>query len=157
MILLGLLATLFLVCFIVGKFMSWDLSAIGSISMGLMLIFTGISHFFYTEGLMLMLPHIVPLKSMVIYFTGVFEILAGIGLIMPKYRRTAALWLMVFLIIVLPANFKAAYDNLNLTSATFDGPGTAYLWFRVPLQIGFILWIWYFSFRQSGNPQTSRE
>ena len=116
--------------------------------MAVMLIFTGISHFIYTEGMVLMLPHIVPSKTIVIYITGVLEILAAIGLLLPKYRKTTSLLLMIFLIIILPANFKGAYDHLDLTTAQYDGHGPEYLWFRVPLQIGFILWIWYFAFRQ---------
>ncbi len=62
---------------------------------------------------------------------------------------------MIFLIIILPANFKAAYDHLSLTTATYDGPGPEYLWFRVPLQIGLILWIWHFSFRNKTSAAKS--
>ncbi len=149
MILLGVLLALFIIFYLIGKAKGWDMKTIGSLAMGVMLIMTGVSHFVYTEGMVLMLPHIVPAKTIVIYLTGIFEIVAGIGLIIPKYRRNTALLLMIFLIIILPANFKAAYDHLDLTQATYDGPGPEYLWFRVPLQIGFILWIWHFSFRQS--------
>lgn len=148
MLLLGLLLALFALFFVAGRILHWDWQMVGSAAMGVMLVFTGISHFIYTEGMILMLPHIVPAKRIVVFLTGVFEIAAGIGLIIPRYRKTTALLLMIFLIIILPANFKAAYDHLSLTTATYDGPGPEYLWFRVPLQIGLILWIWYFSFRQ---------
>ncbi|MEJ2004461.1 MAG: hypothetical protein P8X57_05740, partial [Cyclobacteriaceae bacterium] len=126
----------------------WGIHFSGNLAMAAMIVFTGIAHFIYTEGMMLMLPHIVPSKEFVIYATGIFEILAAIGLLIPKYRRTTALLLMIFLIVILPANFKGAYDHLDLTTAQYDGRGPAYLWFRVPLQVAFIFWIWYFSFRQ---------
>ncbi len=155
MLLLGLLLALFALFFVTGRILNWDWGTVGSYSMGVLLVFTGISHFIYTEGMVLMLPHIVPAKEAVVYLTGVFEIAAGVGLILPKYRKTTALVLMIFLIILLPANFKAAYDHLSLTTATYDGPGPEYLWFRVPLQIVLILWIWHFSFRQA--PKTASE
>lgn len=153
MILLGLLLALFIICYIIGKSRGWDLKTIGSMAMGLMLLLTGVSHFIYTDGMILMLPHIVPAKQIVVYITGVFEIVAGVGLMIPKYRKNTALMLMVFLIIILPANFKAAYDHLDLTQASYDGPGPEYLWFRVPLQVGFILWIWHFGFRKPDSAE----
>lgn len=149
MIVLVVLLTSFVVAFIYSQISGrWSLNFCGNLAMAVMLIFTGISHFIYTEGLMMMLPHIVPSKKAVIYVTGILEIVAAYGLMVPAYRKTTALFLMIFLIIILPANFKGAYDHLDITTAAYDGHGPQYLWFRVPLQVGFILWLWYFSFRQ---------
>ncbi|MCA6073593.1 hypothetical protein [Fulvivirga sedimenti] len=154
MILLVILVSAFLLSWIAGRLTGkWSLNYSGNLAVAIMLIFTGISHFIYTEGMILMLPHVVPAKKLVIYATGVLEILAAFGLLSPRHRKTTALLLMIFLIIILPANFKGAYDHLDLTTAQYDGRGPAYLWFRVPLQIGFIIWIWYFSFRQLPNEE----
>jgi len=152
MILLIVLLSAFVLAYIVGRSTGrWGLIYAGNLAMSVMLVFTGGAHFIYTEGMMLMLPHIVPAKEFVIYLTGIFEILAAIGLLLPKYRKSTALLLMIFLIVILPANFKGAYDHLDLTTANYDGRGPAYLWFRVPLQVAFIFWIWYFSFKQEQN------
>jgi uncharacterized membrane protein len=149
MILLIVLVTAFALSMLVGRFTGrWGLVFSGNLAMSVMLVFTGIAHFVYTEGMVLMLPHIVPAKKIVIYITGILEILAAGGLMIPKYRKSTALLLMIFLIVILPANFKGAYDHLDLTTAQYDGRGPAYLLFRVPLQVAFIFWIWYFSFRQ---------
>ncbi len=149
MILLVTLVSAFLISLIAGRITGkWSLNYSGNLAMAVMLIFTGVAHFVYTDGMILMLPHVVPAKKIVIYLTGLLEILAAFGLLTPRYRKTTSLLLMIFLIIILPANFKGAYDHLDLTTAQYDGRGPAYLWFRVPLQIGFIFWIWYFAFRQ---------
>ncbi len=149
MILLVTLVSAFLISLIAGRITGkWSLNYSGNLAMAVMLIFTGVAHFVYTDGMILMLPHVVPSKKIVIYLTGLLEILAAFGLLKPRYRKTTSLLLMIFLIIILPANFKGAYDHLDLTTAQYDGRGPAYLWFRVPLQIGFIFWIWYFAFRQ---------
>jgi uncharacterized membrane protein len=64
--------------------------------------------------------------------------------------RVAAAWvLIVFFILILPANINAALQNIDYQHGTTDGPGTEYLWFRVPLQIIFILWTWIFCVRLS--------
>ena len=35
--------------------------------------------------------------------------------------------------------------NLDLEKATYTGNGLTYLWFRIPLQLFFIAWVWYFA------------
>jgi len=41
---------------------------------------------------------------------------------------------------LLPANIYAALKHVDYQRGTFEGSGTNYLWFRVPLQVLFILW-----------------
>ena len=41
---------------------------------------------------------------------------------------------------VLPANLSAAARKVNYQTGTLDGPGRAYLWFRVPMQLLLIFW-----------------
>ena len=48
--------------------------------------------------------------------------------------------LIVFFIGILPANIYGALKKVNLQTGRLDGHGTSYLWFRVPLQILFIVW-----------------
>jgi uncharacterized membrane protein len=63
-----------------------------------------------------------------VYLTGVVEILVAISL------------LICLFILLLPANIYAAIKNVDYQTATYNGPGLSYLWFRVPLQILFIVW-----------------
>lgn len=46
---------------------------------------------------------------------------------------------------MLPANIIAAKQKINLEKASYDGPGLAYLWFRIPLQVLFIGWVLFFA------------
>ena len=86
----------------------------------------------------------LPAKKTLVYITGAFEILFAIGLCIPGTRRLAADLLILFFLIVLPANINAAQQNVDFQKATYDGKGVGYLWLRIPLQIIFIFWAAYF-------------
>lgn len=112
----------------------------GRIAMSAMLIFTAIGHFAFTKGMAAMLPDFIPAKTEVVLLTGLLEIFLAIGLLLPNYRNTIAWILIMFLILALPANIKAAIENINYQTGELNGEGLSYLWFRIPLQIFFIFW-----------------
>src|SRR5690606_38325732 len=87
-------------------------------------------------------------KEETVYLTGVVEIAAAAGLLVPRLRRLTAWLLIVFFILVLPANIYAALEHVDYQNATFDGQGPSYLWFRIPLQLFFIIWIYFSAIRQ---------
>jgi uncharacterized membrane protein len=120
------------------------LSLAGRIAMGVMLLVTGITHFTNTEEMIAMMPDPMPWKREMIYFTGVCEFLAIPGLILERTRRLAAVLLILFFIAVLPANVVGSMKQVQMGGMEY---GTAYLWFRIPLQIFFIWWTWYFALR----------
>ena len=139
--LIVLLAT-FVVLVLVRRFWApraLSLSLCGRAAMSAMLLLTGSGHFFMTDEMAAMLPHAVPARTEMIYATGVLELLAVVGLLVPATSRLTSWCLIAFFFAVLPANIYAA---LNRVGVGKHGP--AYLWFRVPLQILFIGWIWYF-------------
>jgi uncharacterized membrane protein len=74
----------------------------------------------------------------VIYFTGVCEIFGAIGLLLPSTRIYAAIALILFLIAVLPANIRAASEEVTLR-----GRAATPLILRIPLQLLFISLIWW--------------
>ncbi len=127
----------------------WLVSFTGTMAMSIMLLFTAMGHFLYPAGMALMLPDFIPRRLEIIYLTGGIEILAATGLLIPRYRKLAAILLIIFFVLVLPANIYAAIHHVNLKTATYDGSGVNYLWFRVPLQLLFITWAYYFSVRTS--------
>ena len=116
----------------------------GNGAMAAMLLFTGLGHFAFTEGMSLMLPEWVPFRRGWVYLTGVLEIGAAAGLLWPVARPFAAWGLLLFFIIALPANIHAARTHLDYQRSQPTGPGLRYLWFRVPLQGLFMAWTWYF-------------
>lgn len=118
----------------------------GRLGMAAMLLFTAIGHFAFTPGMALMLPGWLPAKKFWVWATGVFELLAAGGLLLPAFQMETALVLAAFFVLVLPANIIAAIKHVDYQRATLDGPGPRYLWFRVPLQLFFIAWTLYFCF-----------
>jgi uncharacterized membrane protein len=112
-----------------------------------MLISTGIAHFVYTNGMTMMLPEFFPFKKSLVYVTGILEIIAALALLVPSLQFVTAVFLIAFFVVLLPANIYAACNHINYEKATHDGDGLNYLWFRVPLQVLFILWIYFSAVR----------
>ena len=70
---------------------------------------------------------------------GLFEILGGIGLLIPSVSVAAAWGLIALFIAVFPANIYMALHNIKL-----DGVPQSQLlyWGRLPLQAVLITWAW---------------
>lgn len=144
--LIALIAT-FIFLFAANRFLfgrKLSMSLIGRISMAVMLLVTGIAHFTHTELMVDAMPDALPVKRELVYFTGVCELAAVIGLIWNKTSRLASVLLIIFFIAVLPANIVGSLKQVNLGGME---NGAVYLWFRIPLQIFFIWWVWYFGIR----------
>ena len=129
--------SLFSIKFVRGNF---EPALSGRIAMSAMLVFTAIAHFAFTKGMSMMLPDFIVFKTEAIYLTGIIEIAAAIGLFIPNFRIVTAWLLIAFFILVLPTNIYAAIKHVDYQKGTFDGNGLTYLWFRIPLQILFIVW-----------------
>lgn len=116
----------------------------GNIALCVMLCFTSIGHFMYLKGMRMMLPPFIPFKTAGVYGSGILEALLGLGLLNEAFRTTAASVLVLFFIMVLPVNIYAASKNIDYQKGNFEGPGIRYLWIRIPLQLVFVSWTWYF-------------
>ena len=57
--------------------------------------------------------------------------------------------LILFFIAILPANIKASLENINYQTGELNGNGIEYLWFRIPLQIVFILWVYFTTIKKT--------
>lgn len=125
----------------------YDFALSARIAMSIMLCFTAIGHFVYTKGMSMMIPEPIPFKTSFVYLTGLFEIFLAIGLLIPKLKVISGWTLIVFLVLMLPANIYASMHHINYQKGTFDGHGLTYLWFRIPLQILFIVWAYISSIR----------
>jgi uncharacterized membrane protein len=123
----------------------------GRIALSIMLIFTAIGHFLYTEGMAMMLPDFFPFKEEVVILTGLIEIAAAAGLLLHKTYRITSWLLIILFIAVLPANIYAAVQQVSYQKANYQGPGAGYLWFRIPLQLLFIGWVYYFGIHSKKN------
>ena len=122
----------------------WNFEFAGNFAMSVMLFFTALAHFAFNKGMAMMLPSFIPFKKVVVYITGLIEILAGIGLLLKPHRHITAVLLIIFFILILPANIYAALNKVDHEKSNYSGEGLKYLWFRIPLQIFFIEWVWHF-------------
>jgi len=140
------LGTAFGIALLITRLISpvWDFALAGNIAMATMLVFTAIGHFVYPKGMAMMIPDFIPLKTLWVYVTGVFEVLAAPCLVIPVTRHPAAIVLIVFFVCILPANINAAVMKVDFEKASYDGNDLRYLWFRIPLQLFFISWVWFF-------------
>jgi uncharacterized membrane protein len=122
---------------------NYEIALSARIGMAIMLIFTTVAHFTFTKGMTMMIPGFIPFKKAMVYSTGIIEIIASAGLLIPGFKVLTGWLLILFFLVLLPANINAAIKHIDYQKGTSDGNGMTYLWFRVPLQILFILWTYF--------------
>lgn len=120
----------------------------GRIAMAAMLVLTTIGHFLFAKGMAMMISFL-PFPTAIVYITGFIELIAAIGLLLPKYKTPTGWFLILFFILLLTANIYAAANHINIETGTNDGEGLNYLWFRIPLQLLFIVWVYWSAIRKS--------
>ena len=139
----------FIISLLATKFFAgeFDYSLSGRIAMSAMLFFTASGHFAFSKGMTMMMPDFIPFKRELVYLTGVIEIAAAIGLLISSWQNLTAWLLILFFVLILPANINAARRKIDYQKGTTDGNGIKYLWFRVPLQLFFICWVYFFALK----------
>lgn len=145
--LLTILFTTFVLSLVATKIFQgdWNFLFSGNLGMAVFIIFTGFSHFKFQKGMTMMIPDFIPAKLFWVYFTGIIEVAAGIGLMIPSIRELTAILLIVFYVLVFIANIHSSRKKINIFKADFTGPGMNYLYKeRIPMQIILIVWTWYF-------------
>ncbi len=102
---------------------------------------TGVSHFADPGPYAAIVPTILPSPVVLVYVSGLFEVLGGLGLIPSRTRRFAAWGLIALYVAVFPANVNMAIDRVPL--GTRDLPEWA-LYARLPIQALLVAWaFWY--------------
>ncbi|MGV3538789.1 MAG: hypothetical protein ACO1OQ_03205 [Rufibacter sp.] len=114
----------------------------GRIAMAAMLFFTALGHFLYAQGMSKMIPAFLPFKTGLVYLTGFLEIVFGVLLLVRGHKRTIGWVLIAFFVALLPANIYAALHHLDYQTGRYEGNGPEYLWFRIPLQVLFMVWVY---------------
>ena len=83
------------------------------------------------------MPPYIPAPLLMIYISGVFEILLGLLVIPPKTRKLAGWGLIALLVAVFPANI-----HLALHPEIFPNVPAWADWARLPLQGLFMFWVY---------------
>ena len=121
---------------------------VGLVILGLFYVVAGINHFRSPLSYVAIMPSYIPWPLVMIYISGVAEILGGIGVLVPdgfvfpRTRAFAAWGLVALLIAVLPVHI-----NMCLHPEQFPGVPLWAIWLRLPLQLPLILWAWYYTRR----------
>jgi len=100
----------------------------------------GVFHFVRPSFFLDIVPPFLPAPLALVYISGVFEILGGIGLLIPRTRRWASWGLIALLIAVYPANI---YMAMNPEIFVAKGFSEGSLYARLPFQFLFIAWVWW--------------
>jgi uncharacterized membrane protein len=105
----------------------------------LMLAFTASAHFTRMRAdLVRMVPPAFPRPDVLVTLTGIAEVLAAVGILLPQTRAVAGAALIALLVAMLPANVSAARRGLTL-----GGKPVTPLWIRLPMQLIFIGIAWW--------------
>lgn len=119
---------------IVGLFFRILLSAL--------LIFAGVMHFVRADFFLKAMPPYLPFPLELVYLSGVFEVVFGVMLLIPKFSRIAAWGIIALLIAVFPANIYV-YQHQEIIPAP---PAIHFL--RLIFQGVLILWAYAFTKKQ---------
>lgn len=106
------------------------------------IIIVGISHFAVPEPFVKIVPNFLPSHLALVYISGFFEILGGIGLLIPPVSRAAAWGLVALFIAVYPANINMAVNHISIAGI----PSTPLLQaIRLPFQFVLVAWAWWYT------------
>ncbi|HEY9755438.1 MAG TPA: DoxX family membrane protein [Oculatellaceae cyanobacterium] len=89
----------------------------------------GTLHFTRPARFVQIMPEILPGKKELVYLSGAFEILGGLGLLCSRTRSFAGKGLVVLLLAIFPANINMAINRVD-----FGFLPHWLLWVRLPMQ-----------------------
>ncbi len=106
--------------------------------LGIFFIAAGVNHFVSPQPYLAMMPPALPFPEALNYISGAAEVLGGLGVLLPRFRRPAGWGLMALLVAIFPANIQVAmhgWPGMDLAPWV--------LWARLPFQILFMVWVYY--------------
>ena len=96
----------------------------------------GLLHFLRPATYLAIMPPQLPQPLLLVYVSGLFELLGGLGLLWSRTRRLAGWGLLVLLVAVFPANVYMALIHAQLHIPAWVA------WGRLPLQPLLLWWVW---------------
>ncbi len=116
--------------------------------LSLLFIAAGINHFVSPDVYMKIMPDFLPWPLALVYVSGFFEVLGGVGLAVPRLRRAAGWGLIALLVAVFPANI-----DMLMNADQFPAIPVWALVARLPLQGVMIAWVWWAAVKRPGMAQ----
>jgi uncharacterized membrane protein len=106
------------------------------------MVIAGLLHFAVSAPFIKIVPDFLPYPAVLVYVSGILEILLGFGLLVPRIRSYAAWGLVALFIAVYPANLNMAFNHIHI-----DGVPDGW-WFqalRLPFQFVLIAWAYWYT------------
>lgn len=113
------------------------LQRISLYGLGLLFIAAGANHFINPGFYLEMMPPYLPRHYELVIVSGIFEVIAGLGVFIERFRKASGLFMILIMIGVFPANLHMA-----LNPADFPDVPVWFLYLRLPLQGILIWWAW---------------
>lgn len=108
------------------------------LALGAFFVVAGANHFVNPDFYVGMMPPYLPAHLGLVYLSGVFEILGGILVLVPRTRVLAGWGLIALLLAIFPANIHMA-----VSPELFPDMSTGLLYARLPFQAVFIGWAYW--------------
>jgi uncharacterized membrane protein len=108
----------------------------------------GILHFVKPDPFTRIVPPELPYPLALVYISGFFEILGGIGLLIPWVSVAAAWGLIALFIAVFPANINQAIHSIPIEGIPHH---PVMYWVRLPFQAVLIAWAWWYTRNPAGQ------
>jgi uncharacterized membrane protein len=118
----------------------WKIKLILKILFAAFFVLAGVNHFINTGFYLKIMPPFLPWHLGLVHLSGVFEIVLGALLLIPKLTRVAAWGLIALLLAVFPANIHMAVNH-----ALYPEYSATVLWLRLPLQFVLIAWAYWYT------------
>ncbi len=118
--------------------------------MGLAYIAFGINHFWHPDFYINIMPSYLPSHGLLVDLSGVAEIVLGVMILIPRYRKPAA-WGIIAMLIV----FMTVHIHMVQNSQLFKNVPEYLLWLRIPLQFILILWAFWYTRPIASNTATT--
>lgn len=105
------------------------------------MIAIGVTHFVSPDPFVRIVPDVLPFKTILVFLSGGFEIILGLGLLWPRTRQYSSWGLILLYLAVFPANVNMAINEIQLEPG---GDISAWaMWARLPLQAIIIVLVWW--------------
>ena len=105
---------------------------------GPLFILAGILHFLFPRKYESIMPDYIPHHKAMVFWSGVFEVLGGLAIMIPAFRFAGGWGLILLLAAVFPANidmFRQAWVKRGLTLYTLA------TLIRLPIQFWLMFWV----------------
>ena len=113
----------------------------------MLFIAAGVNHFVSPDFYLKIVPGYLPWPLALVYVSGFFEVVGGIGVAVPKLRRVAVWRLLALLVAVFPANVHMVVIADEFSEIPFWALAA-----RLPLQGVLVAWVWWAAVRDAAQP-----